>query len=131
MGYRSSVATVVYPDTAKFEGERGVMNKWQEEKFNVLKLLMGTKYATIMEQYFGGTWEDEMFALTFQINDVKWYSGYGDVEAFETMLEELVELGYSYEFMRIGEEHNDVEHRTGGDNIDYVIGVQREFTWDW
>lgn len=132
MGYRSQVTAVIYP--AIPEDPLGIeeFKAYETEKYNALRLLMGTTFAQIMdmEDWFGkhAEWDDRHRRLVFEMQDTKWYDGYEDVQAFEAMLIEVAELGYCSEIMRVGEETNDIEHRTNGDGVQYVLNVSREIT---
>jgi hypothetical protein len=102
----------------------------QAAKYEQLKVLMGTTFKDVVDEAFGScmTWHDDKQVLKFDIQDVKWYSGYGDVQAFETMLEEFGDEipGYCTEFVRIGDESDDIEMRPTGDNNEYYLQVRRE-----
>jgi hypothetical protein len=120
MGYRSDVRCVIYaPRVEDAEG-----------KYESLKLLMNTRYAQVMEE-FGGCvhWNDRLQLLDFDIEDVKWYDGYADVIMFTDMYQNMPTLGYCVEFIRVGEESDDVEtHEEGvGDNwVQGYLSVRRE-----
>jgi len=47
--------------------------------------------------------------VLLKINDVKWYDTYEEVEHFNEKLEEITEFGFSYRFVRIGEDNRDIE----------------------
>ena len=54
-----------------------------------------------------------------QWNCVKWYSDYGDVKSIESVLTELDKYaksaeidGFRYDFLRVGEESDDIERRS-------------------
>ena len=128
MGYRSNLMVLIYPDVDKVEAE--------SPKYEQLKLLMGTTFKHIVEE-FGDpymTWLDSDRVLKFDINDVKWYPSYPDVQMFEKMLaafkgsgdddEDIT--GYCTEFVRIGEESDDVEEVHTGHNNHYYLQVRRE-----
>ena len=67
-------------------------------------------------------WDDNKFL--FFVSDVKWYEGYPDVEAMEKLYEFVEELQnesevqswYSGMFCRIGENNDDTEQKTFGDD---------------
>ena len=135
MGYRSQVTAVIYPAEPEDPLNHDIYREYETEKYNALRLLMGTKFAQIMEMeasWFGSqaTWDDQRHRLVFELNDVKWYEGYADVQAFEAMLIEVTELGYCSEIMRVGEQIDDIEHRTNGDGVQYVLNVSRTITID-
>lgn len=119
MGYRSDVMALIYPEPGDDKSE----------KFEQLKLLMATTFKDVDED-FGScmTWIEAGRVLKFNIQDVKWYPSYGDVQMFEKMLEEFGNdiPGYCTEFVRIGEEFDDMEQRQTGDNNEYYLQVRRE-----
>jgi hypothetical protein len=131
MGYRSQVTAVIYPDAPTDPVGPGEYKEYEKEKYEALRFLMGTKFEQIMEpDYFGeqAQWDDREKRLVFEMQGVKWYDGYADVQAFEQMLGEVTELGYCTEIMRVGEEINDIEHRTNGEDVQYVLNVERTIT---
>jgi hypothetical protein len=132
MGYRSDVTAVIYPAVPEEPLDLAALKAYATEKYNALRLLMGTKFAQIMEvdDWFGSyaQWDDQNRRLVFEMPDLKWYEGYADVQAFEAMLIEVAELGYCSEIMRVGEEVDDIEHRCNGGGVEYVLGVERTIT---
>ena len=127
MGYRSDLVVLIYPDVDTVENE--------SPKYEQLKLLMGTTFKHIGEE-FGDpymTWLDSDHVLKFQLDDVKWYPSYPDVQMFEAMLaafkgsgddDEDIK-GYCTEFVRIGEESDDVDEVHTGHNNHYYLSVRR------
>ena len=76
-------------------------------------------------QYWNDTdygWNDDKFL--FYVTDVKWYESYPDVQAMEKLYEFVEELQnesemqswYSGMFCRIGENDDDTEQKTFGDD---------------
>ena len=132
MGYRSQLTAIIYPDRPTDPLGHDEYKVYVTEKYNALRFLMGTKYEQIMDKWFGGeaSWDDKNQRLVFEMQDVKWYEGYEDVQAFEAMLIEVTELGYCSEIMRVGEEINDIEHRTYGEDLQYLLNVERTITID-
>ena len=135
MGYRSQVTAAIYPAEPGDPLNHCTYKEYETEKYNALRLLMGTKFAQIMEMeagWFGSnaTWDDENHRLVFELQDVKWYESYEDVKAFEAMLIEVAELGYCSEIMRVGEEIDDIEHRANGNDIEYRLSVSRSIEID-
>jgi hypothetical protein len=101
MGYRSDVQALIYPQS----GDQNLL------EYDKLKLLFGTTFKDVFEawgeEYF--SWDDARRVLIFDANSIKWYDSYPDVALFTPFLDEVHELGYEYEFMRIGEDDTDVE----------------------
>jgi hypothetical protein len=128
MGYRSNVMAIIYPDGGNtFEASA---------KYEQLKVLMGTTFKDVVDE-FGDpymTWMHKEHALMFSLEDVKWYPSYPDVQLFEKMLaafdvaddgSDAGISGYCTEFVRVGEENDDVEERHTGDNNQYYLNVRR------
>jgi hypothetical protein len=132
MGYRSQVTAVIYPAAPEDPLGPDAYTEYETEKYNALRFLMGTKFETLMDKWFGGEaqWDDRHRRLVFELQDVKWYEGYEDVKAFDAMLVEVTELGYCSEFVRVGEETDDIEHRYEGEGVKYLLNVQRTITID-
>lgn len=113
---------LIYPDVEKMEDEQPL--------YDQLKVLMATTFKAVSDE-FGDPymkWQDNDRVLKFSLEDVKWYPDYPDVQMFENMLiafDGEIE-GYCTEFVRIGEESDDVEDRYTGDNRQYYLHVRRE-----
>jgi hypothetical protein len=107
MGYRSDVKALIYP----LGGEHNLLN------YDKLKLLMNTTFKDVYEYwndpYF--TWDDNHRVLMFDANSVKWYDSFPEIPRFMRFLHEVHELEYEFEFIRIGEDDNDVETDSTGD----------------
>jgi len=121
MGYRSNVMALIYPE----RGSDDMVAKYEQ-----LKVLMATTFKEVTDE-FGDPymeWMDADRVLKFNMPDVKWYPSYSDVQMFEKMLEAFGDdiPGYCTEFVRIGEESDDVEQRQTGDNNEYYLQVRRE-----
>ena len=117
MGYRSDIAVLVYPTN--------------REKYPLLKTLMATTFKEIDNDWGGcSRWEDTSGVLRFDINDVKWYDSYLDVQRFDSFLVEVEELGFEYEFSRVGEETGDIERRLSERSIGY-LNISTEFVFNY
>lgn len=122
MGYRSNLMALIYPDACASEEQ-------MLEKYEQLKVLMGTTFKDVVDE-FGDpymTWMHKDHALMFSLEDVKWYPSYRDVQMFEKMMAAFDGdvPGYCTEFVRVGEENDDVEERHTGDNNQYYLSVRR------
>lgn len=116
MGYRSNIRCLLYPlDTSVGDKPAFVDN------YHALVTLMNTTFKNVID-LFGAdmTLNEEHHVIDFIIDDVKWYESYPDVQAFERMLVEVEELGYCYEFARVGEDNNDIEMRQSYENNGYL-----------
>ena len=117
MGYRSDVVALIYP----MGGEDNLLN------YEKLKTLMNTTFKEVYDYWQDPhfTWDDTHRVLKFSIESVKWYDSYPEVAEFEQFLVMIDGLDYEYEFMRVGENYEDVETRCT-DNAEYYLGLRRE-----
>jgi hypothetical protein len=131
MGYRSNVMVLIYPEPSDNEAAM----------YEQLKVLMGTTFKSVVDEFDDPymTWVDTHRVLKFDIEDVKWYPSYPEVQMFEKMLGSFNTAddggdgqipGYCTEFVRIGEETEDVEERHTGDNNQYYLTVRRTIDCD-
>lgn len=118
MGYRSDVMALIYPGESTEHSSR-------TDLYERLKTLMNTAFKGVMDEWGGeAQWSDLKLVLKFSINDVKWYPGYSSVELFTNFMNDVQDLGYETEFVRIGEETEDVEQRFSADAV-YHLQVVR------
>lgn len=120
MGYRSDVAVVIYGDGR------------DDEKYELIKVLMNTTFKDVYAENEGyETWHDNAHVLEFKIGGVKWYESYPDVDRFMAMLDKIGEIeGLNYEFMRVGEDTEDIEHKSAGEYSEYFLSVTRSIRVD-
>jgi hypothetical protein len=118
MGYRSDVAAAFYVS--------------KEEHFPMVKLWLDENFP-IKEFEENIRWFDR--GMVFECSDVKWYDSYPDVKAFDTAADKFVELcnaevsegtpTFNYEFVRIGENYEDVDVIREGIACEYLLEVSR------
>ena len=120
MGYRSDVAVVIYGDGLS------------QEKYDLLKTLMNTTFKEAYTEFESSAkWHGHKRALEFKMEDVKWYDSYPDVRSFMNMLDKVGELeGFNYEFVRVGEETDDIEQTQRGEDLRYALSVTRSIEVD-
>lgn len=116
MGYRSDMKALVYPPS----GAESLL------KYEQLKTLMNTTFKNFYEYWQDPhfTWDDEHRVLKFSAESIKWYDSYSEVATFPKFLDEVHELGYEWEFIRLGENDDDVESIQSGDAEGFLY-VQR------
>ena len=118
MGYRSEVTAIFYCH--------------KPEDYAPMKLFI--------EENIGGTFKEDLTEeesndrkyIKFYLEDVKWYDSYPDVIQFNEFIEAFVELAdddeskltWAYEFVRFGEELNDIEV-TESDGANNVMSIHR------
>lgn len=99
MGYRSEVAFVISFET-------------KEELDNYLApRLLDENIREDRDSFFRVAWDDA--SVLFHNEDVKWYDDYKDVQALTRLYKDAVDAGGAYQFIRIGEDMNDVIDETG------------------
>ena len=130
MGYRSDVTIIAYP------------SKRHTGKFAALKLYVDEN----LPDKFEVVWEGDNRYLHCFIGGVKWYEGYEEVQIYNKVFREWEEMFadpdasklvdyntgrdanepiFHYEFLRIGEEYEDVEyHQSCG--ADHALNMSRE-----
>lgn len=125
MGYRSNLVALIYPDTETKAEDK--------EPYEALKTLMNTAFKEVADTFHDDmTWVDGSSCLKFDIRDAKWYESYPEVQAFDRMMEFFrdAEHGYCTEFIRIGEDADDVETSDSGHYVVGFMHVRREIECD-
>jgi len=123
MGYRSDVHALFYTT--------------RKEDFPVLKLYMEENYPEYFLPELKYVEGKHLWGYEMVCEDVKWYESYEDVKAFtafktkyHALLDEQEEgKKWKFEFVRIGEELEDVEQEQ--DDSSYVLSVRRSIEADY
>lgn len=120
MGYRSDVVAAIYTNN---EEHVPLLKLWLTANFPMKefeKSIKWFKHGMLLKEY-----------------GVKWYDDYDDVKLFNEAVTKFVEefcdgegaFDGAYEFMRIGESEDDVEHECHGD-YDYLLSCERSIHID-
>ena len=117
MGYRSNVMAVFYTyDPMEYPSIKLFIDEHVPEWFR------GDKYMTTF------TGSNNLQGIKFDLQDVKWYESYPDVQGFEQALKKFEKLAdegskWLWEFVRLGEEVEDVEERScsESESLLYVV----------
>lgn len=119
MGYRSEVTAAFY------------VHKIHEHDWPALKLFVDENFPEELKESLREKKSDTHHGYIFSEADVKWYDSYPEVVAFQRFVSNFLEvadgendLGWAYEFVRIGENTEDIEE-TSSDGADYVLRVVR------
>lgn len=118
MGYRSGVTAVFYVSKV--------------EHFPMLKLWLTENFP--MDTFHDNVrWLDR--GMVLECEDVKWYESYPDVQSYEKAADKFIDLcnaevsegtpTFNYEFVRIGEDYDDVEVVREGIACEYLLEVSR------
>jgi hypothetical protein len=134
MGYRSDVAY-----TIRFVSDDDTRNRQSFYTF-----LAEAKSNVAIAGCFNAHWNrvevDEVrLRINFTADNVKWYEDYADVQCHEALInlanewvnDELNNSEIAYRFVRVGEEVEDVESRTGGTAEWGWVNVVRVIERDW
>jgi hypothetical protein len=134
MGYRSDVAY-----TIRFVSDDDTKNRQSFYTF-----LAEAKSKAAIAGCFNAHWNevevDEVrLRINFTADNVKWYEDYADVQCHEALInlanewvnDELNNSEIAYKFVRVGEEVEDVESRTGGTAEWDWVHVGRSIERDW
>ena len=123
MGYRSEVKIAVYGDNEKFD-------KYVDSVLSVDALKAAdAEYLLHEDRDFASLTitqlnEHEKIAV-LEFHDIKWYESYPDIQLFERFYLEAEENGLNSEYARVGESHDDNEVVQYGDDLRYVLDIDR------
>jgi hypothetical protein len=126
MGYRSDIKAVFYTS--------------DKEQWPALRLFVDENFPEALKGDLEMIGSSTYCGYVFSCEGVKWYDGYDDVKAYNKFVadyEELIEnaegdeeLPWMYEFLRIGEDTEDIEATQAGD-AQYLLRVRREIDCDF
>jgi len=122
MGYRSVVEAVFYTRN--------------EEEYPLLKLYVEENFPKSEELREGlkPIKANNVWGCHFIADNVKWYESYPEIQEFNEFVVKFNQLlmenerarpTWAYEFVRLGEEANDIEEERS-DNADFILSVRRE-----
>ena len=117
MGYRSVVEAVFYTR--------------DKEQAPLLKLYVDENFPKNEElrECLTPIKANSAWGYHFVCGDVKWYESYSEIREFNEFAEKFISFGkdtnWSYEFVRIGEETEDIEEERS-ENADFILCVRRE-----
>ena len=134
MGYRSDVAY-----TIRFVHEDDTNNKQSFYTFLAEAKANAATAACFGEQGWAEFQIDEAnFRINFFAEGVKWYESYADVQCHEALLslanewdeDEDNHAHIAYQFVRIGEESDDIEDKRSESADDWIY-LARSISRDW
>ena len=106
MGYRSDVR--VLTDSEGFEKMQDIAWKLAEERNLDKSSVLFPEFGEDSSRRYNYYDAQESY-LCFGFDFVKWYDGYEDVDLFMDVLKVANKDGVDWQFMRVGEEYDDVE----------------------
>ena len=121
MGYRSDVTIVMYPK--------------RKEDFAALKLYVDENLPDQFEVHEDNNRIEGFRYLMLEFDSIKWYEGYEEVDVYtrafskwDTMFEDEYEPEqgsiFHYEFVRFGEDYEDIVYDRSVDS-DMILGIER------
>lgn len=130
MGYRSSVVCLMYGNNDI--GDNTIVKEFVRSNVEAYTSGRGDEGKYVRDAFDYSGW-----GVTFRADDWKWYDSYADIQFLEKLFEEFEELligddasetSYGLEFVRVGEEIEDIEQRYRGSiegrlNVDRTIYV--------
>ena len=119
MGYRSDVMAVFYTyDPIEYPSIKLFIDE------NVPEVFRSDEYMRL----FSGGMPKRVQGIKFTMNGWKWYESYPEVQAFEQAIQKFEKLSdggdkWLWEFVRLGEEVEDVEERScaEAESLLYVV----------
>ena len=124
MGYRSSVESIIYGEPERIE------------LFIVKHKIIGIEGSAFehfkdnisVQDYYENIWGEnvdvvgkrKMKVIHLQGDGWKWYEDYDDVKAWDMLLQDAEEFGLMYEFVRVGENSDDIERQTSENEDGYL-----------
>ena len=112
MGYLSQVQAIVYGKNDALLEYIAVEKLRPDSIFRHLEGLLTHKVL------------DDMGVLELLAEDVKWYSYYHDVITWYRFMGESESYGLNFEFVRVGEDDEDIETENGGEDVGFYLNVQ-------
>ena len=128
MGYRSEVCAIFYCPKEDYPVMKLFMDE-NEPKDNQL-------FDKSNEDYYEVCDLGDKMMVKFLFPDIKWYETYPEVIAFMEFIKAFAKIANSgsstweYEFIRIGEEYEDIDTQESDDN-DHLISVRREIEYNF
>tara|TARA_R110002072_G_scaffold176640_3_gene332501 strand:+ start:1394 stop:1777 length:384 start_codon:yes stop_codon:yes gene_type:complete len=121
MGYRSDVTIVMYPK--------------RKEDFAALKLYVDETFPDKFEVHEDNNRIGGFRYLLLEIDSIKWYEGYEEVDVYtrafstwDTMFRDEAEPDdeplFHYEFVRLGEDYEDIVYDRSVDS-DMILNIER------
>jgi hypothetical protein len=123
MGYRSEVRSCIYSDDLELFDAFIAGQKLAEPRVfddsNWFK--DNIRFTEVVYKDVQGVIVQHIKILDLQCDDVKWYTDFDDVKAWHKMLINAEEQGLNYEFVRVGEESDDIEREEGGESVEHFL----------
>lgn len=118
MGYRSEITAVFYTH--------------EKDEWPLLKLFVDENFPKDLADCLEEESEEprKTWGFVFRVHDYKWYDSYPEVQAFYEFEERFQAMDkhqdgtWHFEFVRIGEDYTDIEHRSS-DHSTFILETVR------
>lgn len=119
MGYRSEVKSVIYGKPSQMEKLKKIFSdEYNQLCADFTPELDGDNHVCTNLTYFE---QSELGFIYLNLEYAKWYECFSDVKHWDEFLKLAQQLELSTEFVRIGEEDNDIETMYFGEDCKYFI----------
>ena len=128
MGYRSDVAIAIYGE----EGQMAAFIAATRLQENVTEVFLECEIYPYLHTAFDSKNDTPMIMLTAQLDGVRWYDGYSDVDRWNRfiVLAQDHDDHINCEYARIGEENEDTEFQFNGPDVQFHLSIRREISVD-
>lgn len=121
MGYRSQVRSIIYGKPDK------VLAFWTMHKLEGNEALKA--FADSITRYTVNAGDGGTAVIDLYGDNWKWYEDYIDVKAWHALLQDAEECELEYEFVRVGENRDDVVYECSAES-QYWLNTQTEILVD-
>lgn len=120
MGYRSNIKCLIYG--SKEGVEAYILQTALITGSTIFKPSSHGGFKDIIKMYDTKYDEHDLHVISLNGESWKWYAEYEDVKAWEKFMYDSEENGLDYEFIRVGEEDDDIDVKRS-DNHLYMLRV--------
>jgi hypothetical protein len=113
MGYRSDVRSIIRGSTELVTA------------LLVRARLEGNKALESFDSYITKEETEADTEIYLEIDDIKWYDADSDVRDWEKLLQIAEDMQLEWEFIRSGEDNDDVDHRIGENKDSYEFWISK------
>lgn len=133
MGYRSDVASMIYGDGSTEDNDKIAALWMRAQLAGLLKSLTQSPDQPMVKQIAIRDYkQDKIAALYLNEESIKWYEDYQFVKDWnEIMRLAQTEYQLNTEFVRIGEDMEDIVRDSEGDNVQSFLYVSRTISEDF
>jgi hypothetical protein len=130
MGYRSDVAGLIYGDGSQEDNDKTVALWARANMQELVSKINSFDYQSIRLVVLDGDWQMQCIRLSEE--GVKWYENSAWVKAWDEITQLAInEYDLNVEFVRIGEDYEDITNERSGNDIMDFLSVSRTINEDF